>query len=195
MIGRQPLNKPWYAFFGQALLVCGLCTSPIGMWSLDKPCCYVVFGQAMEGSLWTSHGVWSLDKPWYVVFRQAMVGSLWTSHGVWSLDKPWYVVFRQAMVGSLWTSCRIWSLDKLWHAFFGQTVVYGAWKSHGMWSADKLWYMACRPAVLLVFGLETSLATPAGWDVSSLQVTTQQYYLLVYTKSADNVEGVLYSAI
>lgn len=101
-----------------------------------------------------------------------MEGSLWTSHGVWSLDKPWYVVFRQAMVGSLWTSCSIWSLDKLWHAFFGQTVVYGAWKSHGMWSADKLWYMACRPAVLLVFGLETSLATPAGWDVSSLQVTT-----------------------
>ena len=147
MVGRQPLNKPWYAFFGQALLVCGLCTSPIGMWSLDKPHCYVVFGQAMEGSLWTSHGVWSLDK-------------------------PWYVVFRQAMVGSLWTSCSIWSLEKLWHAFFGQTVVYGAWKSHGMWSADKLWYMACRPAVLLVFGLETSLATPAGWDVSSLQVTT-----------------------
>ena len=122
MIGRQPLNKPWYAFFGEALLVCGLCTSPIGMWSLDKPCCYVVF--------------------------------------------------RQAMVGSLWTSCSIWSLDRLWHAFFGQTVVYGAWKSHGMWSADKLWYMACRPAVLLVFGLETSLATPDGWDVSSLQVTT-----------------------
>lgn len=101
-----------------------------------------------------------------------MEGSQWTSHGVWSLDKPWYVVFRQAMVGSLWTSCSIWSLDKLWHAFFGQTVVYGAWKSHGMWSADKLWYMACRPAVLLVFGLETSLATSAGWDVSSLQVTT-----------------------
>ena len=55
------------------------------------------------------------------------------------------------------------SLDKI--------VVYGPWKSHGMWSVDKLWYMACRPAVFFVFGLETNLATPAGWDVSSLQVT------------------------
>ena len=64
------LDKPyWYVVFGQTLLVCGLWTSPVGM----------VFGQAMEGSLWTSHGVWSLDKPWYVVFRQAMVDSLWTS--------------------------------------------------------------------------------------------------------------------
>ena len=139
MIGGQPLNKPWYAFFGQALLVCGLCTSPIGMWSLDKPCCYVVFGQAMEGSLWTC--------------------GLQTSHGMWSLDKPWQV------------ACSIWSLDKLGYTFFGQTVVYGPWKSHGMWSVDKLWYMACRPAVFFVFGLETNLATPAGWDVSSLQVT------------------------
>lgn len=120
----------WYVVFGQTLLVCGLRTSPVGMWSLDKP--------------------------WEVACGQAMVCGLWTSH----------------CTGSLWTSCSIQSLDKLWYAFFGQIVVYGPWKSHGMWSVNKLWYMACIPAVLLVFGLETNLATPAGWDVSSLQVTT-----------------------
>ena len=38
-------------------MVCILWTSPIGMWSLDKPYWYVVFGQALlVCGLWTSHG-------------------------------------------------------------------------------------------------------------------------------------------
>ena len=70
------LDKPyWYVVFVQALLVCGLWTSPVAMWSLDKPW-KVACGQAMVCGLWTSHGMWSLDKSWYVVFGQAMVGSL-----------------------------------------------------------------------------------------------------------------------
>ena len=121
------MNKPWYAFFGQALLVCGLWTNPIGMWSLDKPCWYVVFGQAMEGSLWTSHGVWSLDKPWYVVFRQAMVGSLWTS--------------MQAVVFGLWTSCGMHSLDKLWYMVLGKAMECGLRISCGTWPVGLLCYL------------------------------------------------------
>ena len=108
-------------------MVCILWTSPISMWSLDKPYWYVV-----------------LDKPcWYVVFGQAMEGSLWTSHGVWSLDKPWYVVFRQAMVGSLWklwTSCGMHSLDKLWYMVLGKAMECGLQISCGTWPVGLLYY-------------------------------------------------------
>lgn len=61
----------------------------------------------MEGSLWTSHGVWSLDKPWYVVFRQAMVDSLWTS----------CMVLGKAMECGLRISCGTWPVGLLCYLY------------------------------------------------------------------------------